>query len=97
KVAEYLQITQLLKQFPSRLSGGEKQRVALGRALLANPQILLCDEPFSNLDQKLKIQIRELFIKTVQAEGITLIFVSHDAEDLQEMNRVIQMDKIVMQ
>ncbi|HEX3043878.1 MAG TPA: ABC transporter ATP-binding protein, partial [Bacillota bacterium] len=47
KVAEYLQITQLLKQFPSRLSGGEKQRVALGRALLANPQILLCDEPFS--------------------------------------------------
>ncbi len=71
----------LEKRFPSQLSGGQQQRVALARALVISPQILLMDEPLSNLDAKLRVAMREE-IRRIQKElGITTIYVTHDQEE----------------
>jgi iron(III) transport system ATP-binding protein len=71
----------LEKRFPSQLSGGQQQRVALARALVISPQILLMDEPLSNLDAKLRVAMREE-IRRIQRElGITTIYVTHDQEE----------------
>ena len=68
-------------RLPAALSGGQRQRVALARALVIKPQVLLMDEPLSNLDAKLRVQIRET-IRTLQQEsGITTVFVTHDQEE----------------
>lgn len=78
KVAEILQITELLNRKPSVLSGGEMQRVALGRAMVRQPKVYLLDEPMANLDAKLRIDTRAE-IKRLQHEiGATTIFVTHD-------------------
>ena len=84
KVAEagrLVQLTELLDRMPSQLSGGQQQRVVLARALVIEPRLLLMDEPLSNLDAKLRVQIRSL-IRAVQRElGITTIYVTHDQEE----------------
>jgi len=78
----------------SQLSGGEKQRVALARALIMNPKVLLLDEPLSNLDAKLRIEMRKK-IKELQEEfGITMIYVTHDQEEaLSLSDQIIVMNK----
>lgn len=78
----------------NKLSGGQMQRVALARALILNPKVLLLDEPFSNLDAKLRVKMREE-IKQIQHKfGITMIFVTHDQEEaLSISNRVVIMNK----
>lgn len=69
------------KRMPSQLSGGQQQRVALARALITKPEVLLLDEPLSNLDAALRLRIRKEIRKIQQALGITAVFVTHDQEE----------------
>jgi ABC-type Fe3+/spermidine/putrescine transport system ATPase subunit len=83
-VAEYLELVGLTgyeKRMPAQLSGGQQQRVALARALVIKPDVLLLDEPLSNLDAALRLNIRKEIRKIQQALGITTIFVTHDQEE----------------
>jgi multiple sugar transport system ATP-binding protein len=78
KVAETLQIAHLLKRRPSQLSGGQRQRVAMGRALVRDPQVFLFDEPLSNLDAKLRVDMRTEIKRLHQRMGTTIVYVTHD-------------------
>jgi lactose/L-arabinose transport system ATP-binding protein len=78
KVAETLQLTQLLGRFPRELSGGQRQRVAIGRAIVREPDVFLFDEPLSNLDAELRVQMRLELAKLHRALGATMIYVTHD-------------------
>ena len=79
--ARLVQIEELMNRKPSELSGGQQQRVAIARALVKMPNVLLLDEPLSNLDARLRLQTREE-IKRIQTEtGITTVFVTHDQEE----------------
>jgi iron(III) transport system ATP-binding protein len=93
-VLELVHLEGLDKRLPSQLSGGQQQRVALARALVAEPALLLLDEPLSNLDAKLRESMR-FEIKDVQRRlGITVIYVTHDqAEAMVMSDRIIVMDK----
>ncbi len=89
EVAKLVQIDQLLDRKPSELSGGQQQRVAIARALVKNPNVLLLDEPLSNLDARLRLQTREE-IKRIQREtGVTTIFVTHDQEEAMSISDFI--------
>jgi len=76
--AHILRLEQLLDRKPSQLSGGQKQRVAIGRAIVRNPKIFLFDEPLSNLDAELRIQMRAELIQLHRQLGSTMIYVTHD-------------------
>ncbi len=78
EVAAMLQIEHLLDRRPSQLSGGQRQRVAMGRALARNPQLFLFDEPLSNLDAKLRVEMRAEIKRLHQISGITSVYVTHD-------------------
>lgn len=78
QAAEILNISHLLKRKPKELSGGERQRVAIGRAIVRDPRVFLMDEPLSNLDAKLRNQMRAEIIKLRQRINTTFIFVTHD-------------------
>lgn len=80
-VSELLMIDHLLGRRPRSLSGGEQQRVALGRALLAQPRILLLDEPFSALDRPLRSQVASRLRDYLRQKGLLLLLVSHDEAD----------------
>ena len=77
-VANLLQIEQLLDRKPGALSGGQRQRVAMGRALVRNPDVFLFDEPLSNLDAKLRVDMRTEIKKLHQKLGTTIVYVTHD-------------------
>lgn len=81
KIAGMLQIEALLERKPSQLSGGQQQRVSMARALVKEPDVLLLDEPMSNLDARLKIEIRDEIRRIQQETGITSIIVTHDQEE----------------
>ena len=78
KVADMLQIGELLSRKPSQLSGGQRQRVAMGRALVRDPQVFLFDEPLSNLDAKLRVDMRTEIKRLHQRMGTTIVYVTHD-------------------
>ncbi|GHB14844.1 ABC transporter ATP-binding protein [Salinicola rhizosphaerae] len=78
RVAELLQIENLLKRKPAQLSGGQRQRVAMGRALVRDPQLFLFDEPLSNLDAKLRVDMRTEIKQLHQRLGTTIVYVTHD-------------------
>ncbi len=77
-----LEIDKVLDRYPRQLSGGQQQRVALARALVKEPQVLLLDEPFSNLDARLRATARALVKDIHKKFGITSILVSHDPADM---------------
>src|SRR4029079_4988998 len=78
RVAKLLQIAPLLDRKPGQLSGGQRQRVAMGRALVRDPLLFLFDEPLSNLDAKLRVEMRMEIKKLTQKGGKTTIYVTHD-------------------
>ena len=78
EVAAMLQIENLLDRRPSQLSGGQRQRVAMGRALARDPQLFLFDEPLSNLDAKLRVEMRAEIKRLHHVSGITSVYVTHD-------------------
>ncbi len=78
EVAELLQIDELLDRYPSQLSGGQRQRVAVARALVMRPEVLLMDEPLSNLDALLRLQMRAELKKLHREVGTTTVYVTHD-------------------
>ena len=91
EAAEILDITQYLGRKPKALSGGQRQRVAIGRAIVREPQVLLMDEPLSNLDAKLRNQMRAEIIKLRQKINTTFIYVTHDQTEAMTLG-----DRIVI-
>ena len=94
-----VQIDHLSQRKPSELSGGQQQRVALARAFVIEPSVLLMDEPLSNLDAKLRVQMRTVIKKLQRKLGITTIYVTHDQEEaLAISDRIAVMkDGVIMQ
>ena len=88
-VAELLGLENLLKQRPKNLSGGQRQRVAIGNAIIREPKVLLMDEPLSNLDAKLRTQMRVELAGIHKALGNTIIYVTHDQEEALTMSDTI--------
>lgn len=87
-----------LKRRPGQLSGGQKQRVALGRAIVRKPQVFLMDEPLSNLDAKLRIQMRAEITRIHRKVGATTIYVTHDQTEAMTMaSRIVVMNEGVIQ
>ena len=99
EAAEILGIQQLLSRKPRQLSGGQRQRVALGRAIVRHPQVFLFDEPLSNLDAKLRVQMRVELRKLHDRLGTTAIYVTHDQVEAMTLgDRVVVMkDGLVQQ
>ena len=99
QAADMLGIGQLLDRKPSQLSGGQRQRVAMGRAIVRRPQVFLFDEPLSNLDAKLRGQVRTEIKRLHQAIGTTIIYVTHDQTEAMTMGTriAVMRDGIVQQ
>jgi multiple sugar transport system ATP-binding protein len=96
--AEMLDLTAFLDRKPKQLSGGQRQRVAMGRAIVRQPQVFLMDEPLSNLDAKLRVQMRADIAKLQQELGTTTIYVTHDQVEAMTMgDRVAVMQGGVLQ
>jgi multiple sugar transport system ATP-binding protein len=91
RAAEILGLTQLLDRYPRQLSGGQRQRVAMGRAIVRDPQVFLFDEPLSNLDAKLRVQMRTEIKELHQRLKTTSIYVTHD-----QIEAMTMADKIVV-
>jgi multiple sugar transport system ATP-binding protein len=98
RTAEMLGLTEHLKRRPRNLSGGQRQRVAMGRAIVRQPQVFLMDEPLSNLDAKLRVQMRAEITRLQEQLGVTTIFVTHDQVEAMTMgDRIVVMRKGVLQ
>src|SRR5690349_22656226 len=85
RAAKILGLEQLLQRFPRQLSGGQRQRVAMGRAIVRNPQVFLFDEPLSNLDAKLRVQMRAEIRELHQRLRTTSVYVTHDQIEAMTM------------
>jgi multiple sugar transport system ATP-binding protein len=91
RAAKILGLEKLLTRFPRQLSGGQRQRVAMGRAIVRDPQVFLFDEPLSNLDAKLRVQMRTEIKELHQRLGTTIVYVTHD-----QIEAMTMADKIVV-
>jgi multiple sugar transport system ATP-binding protein len=91
RAAKILGLEQLLHRYPRQLSGGQRQRVAMGRAIVRNPQVFLFDEPLSNLDAKLRVQMRAEIKELHQRLKVTTVYVTHD-----QIEAMTMADKIVV-
>jgi len=91
RAAKILGLEQLLHRYPRQLSGGQRQRVAMGRAIVRNPQVFLFDEPLSNLDAKLRVQMRGEIKELHQRLKVTTVYVTHD-----QIEAMTMADKIVV-
>lgn len=98
EAAEVLNLTEYLERKPKQLSGGQRQRVALGRAIVREPKVFLMDEPLSNLDAKLRVQMRSEIKKLHEKLKTTFIYVTHDQTEALTMgDRIVVLDKGVIQ
>ena len=98
RVARMLQLEHLMDRRPAELSGGQRQRVAIGRALVRDPEVFLFDEPLSNLDALLRVQMRLELAKLHQDLGTTMVYVTHDqVEAMTLADRIVVLDKGVVQ
>ncbi len=99
EAAKILDLTPLLDRKPAALSGGQRQRVAMGRAIVRNPKVFLMDEPLSNLDAKLRVQMRVEISKLHQRLGTTIIYVTHDQTEAMTLGTriVVMKDGVVQQ
>jgi len=99
EAAKILDLDKLLDRKPKALSGGQRQRVAMGRAIVRNPKVFLMDEPLSNLDAKLRVQMRTEISKLHQRLGATIIYVTHDQTEAMTLGTriVVMKDGIVQQ
>ena len=96
--ADILGITELLQRRPKQLSGGQRQRVAVGRAIVRKPKVFLFDEPLSNLDAKMRVQMRVEISRLHQQLGATMIYVTHDQTEAMTMgDRIVVMSGGVVQ
>jgi multiple sugar transport system ATP-binding protein len=96
--AKILNIEHLLERKPKELSGGERQRVALGRAIVREPKVFLMDEPLSNIDAKLRVEMRAEIIKLQRRLGVTTFYVTHDqVEALSMGDRIVVMSQGLVQ
>ena len=99
EAAKVLDLTPLLDRKPKALSGGQRQRVAMGRAIVRNPKVFLMDEPLSNLDAKLRVQMRIEIAKLHQRLGTTIIYVTHDQTEAMTLGTriVVMKDGVIQQ
>src|SRR5215210_272732 len=98
EAAKILGLTEFLERKPKALSGGQRQRVAMGRAIVRNPQAFLMDEPLSNLDAKLRVQMRSEIARIQHELGVTTLYVTHDQVEAMTMgDRVALMRRGVLQ
>ena len=99
EAAKILDLDKLLDRKPKALSGGQRQRVAMGRAIVRNPKVFLMDEPLSNLDAKLRVQMRIEISKLHQRLGATIIYVTHDQTEAMTLGTriVVMKDGVVQQ
>lgn len=98
EAAEILNLSELLDRKPKQLSGGQRQRVALGRAIVREPKVFLMDEPLSNLDAKLRVQMRSEIKKLHEKLQTTFIYVTHDQTEALTMgDRIVVLEKGVIQ
>ncbi len=89
-LVERLGLTDRMKHYPSQLSGGQQQRTAIARALINNPDVLLCDEPTGNLDQKTGDDVMELLLQLNKTEKRTIVIVTHNPEIAARCERTIE-------
>ncbi|WP_072342745.1 ABC transporter ATP-binding protein [Actinomyces urinae] len=98
KYIDLVHVDKWADQMPDNLSGGQQQRVALARALVTSPDVLLMDEPLSNLDAKLRVEMREVIREIQQSVGITTVYVTHDQEEAMAVSdRIAVMKEGVIQ
>ena len=99
EAAKILDLEKLLERKPKALSGGQRQRVAMGRAIVRNPKVFLMDEPLSNLDAKLRVQMRSEISALHQKLGATIIYVTHDQTEAMTLGTriVVLKDGIIQQ
>ena len=98
EILETVKIAHLKDRMPTQLSGGQQQRVALARAIVIHPQVLLMDEPLSNLDAKLRVEMRNAIKLIQQKIGITTVYVTHDQEEaLAVSDRIAIMNNGIIQ
>ncbi|MGX8701003.1 ABC transporter ATP-binding protein [Caproiciproducens sp.] len=93
KYLQLMQIAQYAARMPNQLSGGQQQRIALARALVISPDVLLMDEPLSNLDAKLRLEMRSVIRHTQKNVGITTVYVTHDQEEAMAISDTIAVMK----
>lgn len=95
-LVERLGLTNRMKHYPSQLSGGQQQRAAIARALINNPDVLLCDEPTGNLDQKTGDDVMELLLQLNKTEKRTIVIVTHNPEIAARCERTIEISDGVL-
>ncbi|MBP5519433.1 MAG: ABC transporter ATP-binding protein [Treponema sp.] len=93
EIAKLVHVDNLLNRYPSELSGGQQQRVAIARAMIKNPALLLMDEPLSNLDARLRLEMREEIRRIQKETGVTTVFVTHDQEEAMSISDSILLMK----